>query len=221
MSLLAVEQIDARHGQLQAVRDVSFAIDEGEILALIGANGAGKTTLLRAIAGAHRIAGGSIVFDGRDVSSARANRRVGLGITLVPEGRRLFAGMTVEENLLVGAASGRRGRWNVETVLEAFPMLRPLVKRRAGDLSGGQQQATAIGRSLMSNPRVLLVDENKPFCGIGAQVASMIQEKLFDELDAPVLRVNSLDSPAIYSPKLEIRQLPRPTDVVAKVLSIC
>jgi branched-chain amino acid transport system ATP-binding protein len=159
VSLLAVEQIDARHGQLQAVRDVSFAIDEGEILALIGANGAGKTTLLRAIAGAHRIAGGSIVFDGRDVSSARANRRVGLGITLVPEGRRLFAGMTVEENLLVGAASGRRGRWNVETVLEAFPMLRPLVKRRAGDLSGGQQQATAIGRSLMSNPRVLLVDE--------------------------------------------------------------
>jgi len=159
VSLLAVEQIDARHGQLQAVRHVSFALDEGEILALIGANGAGKTTLLRAVAGAHSIARGRIVFDGRDVSSAHANRRVGLGITLVPEGRRLFAGMTVEENLLVGAASGRRGRWNVETVLEAFPMLRPLVKRRAGDLSGGQQQATAIGRSLMSNPRVLLVDE--------------------------------------------------------------
>jgi branched-chain amino acid transport system ATP-binding protein len=159
VSLLAVEQLDARHGQLQAVRDVSLAIEEGEILALIGANGAGKTTLLRAIAGAHRISGGRIVFDGRDLSSARANRRVGLGITLVPEGRRLFAGMTVEENLLVGAASGRRGQWNVDTVLDAFPMLRPLVKRRAGDLSGGQQQATAIGRSLMSNPRVLLVDE--------------------------------------------------------------
>jgi branched-chain amino acid transport system ATP-binding protein len=159
MSLLAVEQLEARHGQLQAVRDVSLAIEEGEILALIGANGAGKTTLLRAIAGAHQISGGRIVFDGRDLSSARANRRVGLGITLVPEGRRLFAGMTVEENLLVGAASGRRGRWNVDTVLDAFPMLRPLVKRRAGDLSGGQQQAAAIGRSLMSNPRVLLVDE--------------------------------------------------------------
>ena len=159
MSLLAVEQLDARHGQLHAVREVSFAIDEGEILALIGANGAGKTTLLRAVAGAHRISGGRVVFDGRDVSAARANRRVGLGITLVPEGRRLFAGLTVEENLLVGAASGRRGKWNVETVLDAFPMLRPLVKRRAGDLSGGQQQATAIGRSLMSNPRVLLVDE--------------------------------------------------------------
>ena len=159
MSLLAVEQLEARHGQLQAVRDVSLAIEEGEILALIGANGAGKTTLLRAIAGAHRISGGRIVFDGRDLSSARANRRVGLGITLVPEGRRLFAGMTVEENLLVGAASARRGRWNVDPVLDAFPMLRPLVKRRAGDLSGGQQQAAAIGRSLMSNPRVLLVDE--------------------------------------------------------------
>ena len=155
MSLLAIEHLDARHGQLQAVRDVSLAIDEGEILALIGANGAGKTTLLRAVAGAHRIAGGRIVFDGHDVSSARGSRRVGLGITLVPEGRRLFAGMTVEENLLVGAASGRRGRWNVETVLDAFPMLQPLLKRRAGDLSGGQQQAAAIGRSLMSNPRVL------------------------------------------------------------------
>jgi branched-chain amino acid transport system ATP-binding protein len=159
VSLLAVERLEARHGQLHAVRDVSLALAEGETLALIGANGAGKTTLLRAVAGAHRIAGGRVVFDGRDVSAARANRRVGLGITLVPEGRRLFAGMTVEENLLVGAASGRRGQWNLDTVLDAFPMLRPLVKRRAGDLSGGQQQAAAIGRSLMSNPRVLLVDE--------------------------------------------------------------
>jgi branched-chain amino acid transport system ATP-binding protein len=180
VSLLAVEQLDARHGQLQAVRDISFAIEEGEILALIGANGAGKTTLLRAVAGAHRIAGGRIVFDGSDVSSARASRRVGLGITLVPEGRRLFAGMTVEENLLVGAASGRRGRWNVDTVLEAFPMLRPLVKRRAGDLSGGQQQATAIGRSLMSNPRVLLVDE------VSLGLSPVAVEQVYESLQAVI-----------------------------------
>jgi branched-chain amino acid transport system ATP-binding protein len=180
VSLLAVAQLDARHGQLQAVRDVSFAIEEGEILALIGANGAGKTTLLRAVAGAHRISGGRIVFDGSDVSSARANRRVGLGITLVPEGRRLFAGMTVEENLLVGAASGRRGRWNVDTVLEAFPMLRPLVKRRAGDLSGGQQQATAIGRSLMSNPRVLLVDE------VSLGLSPVAVEQVYESLQAVI-----------------------------------
>jgi branched-chain amino acid transport system ATP-binding protein len=159
VSLLTVEHVDARHGQLQAVRDVSLAVDDGEILALVGANGAGKTTLLRSIAGAHRLSAGRIVFDQRDVTEARANRRVALGIALVPEGRRLFGGLTVEENLLAGAASRRAGRWNLETVLDAFPMLRPLVKRRAGDLSGGQQQSTAIGRALMSNPRLLLVDE--------------------------------------------------------------
>ena len=159
MSLLTVEHVDARHGQLQAVRDLSLVVDDGQILALVGANGAGKTTLLRSIAGAHRISTGRIVFDGRDVTPTRANRRVALGIALVPEGRRLFGGMTVEENLLAGASSRRPGRWNLETVLGAFPMLRSLVKRRAGDLSGGQQQATAIGRALMSNPRLLLVDE--------------------------------------------------------------
>jgi branched-chain amino acid transport system ATP-binding protein len=157
--LLTVEHVDARHGQLHAVRDVSLTVNDGEILALVGANGAGKTTFLRSIAGAHRLSAGRIVFDQRDVTATRANRRVALGIALVPEGRRLFGGMTVEENLLAGASSRRTGRWNLETVLDAFPMLRPLVKRRAGDLSGGQQQATAIGRALMSNPRLLLVDE--------------------------------------------------------------
>lgn len=159
MSLLAVEQLDARHGLLQAVRGVSFAISEGEILALVGANGAGKTTLLRSISGAHRTTAGKVLFDGSDVSAVRASGRVRLGIALVPEGRRLFAGMTVEENLRVAGQTGRAGRWNLDTVLEAFPMLRPLRKRRSGDLSGGQQQATAIGRALMTNPRVLLLDE--------------------------------------------------------------
>jgi branched-chain amino acid transport system ATP-binding protein len=159
VSLLAVEQLDARHGLLQAVRGVSFAISEGEILALVGANGAGKTTLLRSISGAHRTTAGKVLFDGSDVSAVRASGRVRLGIALVPEGRRLFAGMTVEENLRVAGQTGRAGRWNLDTVLEAFPMLRPLRKRRSGDLSGGQQQATAIGRALMTNPRVLLLDE--------------------------------------------------------------
>jgi branched-chain amino acid transport system ATP-binding protein len=159
VSLLAVENLDARHGLLQAVRDVSFALAEGEILALVGANGAGKTTLLRTIAGAHRAAGGRVLFDGNDVSALRANRRSHLGIALVPEGRRLFGGLTVEENLQVAGASGRPGQWNIKTVLEAFPMLAPILKRRSGVLSGGQQQATAIGRALMTNPRVLLLDE--------------------------------------------------------------
>ena len=159
MSLLTVEGLEARHGLLHAVRGVDLALDEGETLALVGANGAGKTTLLRAIAGAHRAAAGRIRFDGADITALPAHRRVKLGIALVPEGRRLFTGMTVEENLLVAEGRGRAGRWTLATVLEAFPQLRPKLKSRAGDLSGGQQQAAAIARALMSNPRLLLLDE--------------------------------------------------------------
>jgi branched-chain amino acid transport system ATP-binding protein len=159
MSLLAVEDLDVRHGQLQAVRGVSLRIDEGRTLALVGANGAGKTTLLRAIAGAHRPAGGRIVLDGVDVVGLAAHSRVALGIALVPEGRRLFGAMTVEENLLVARANGRPGPWTVDRVLETFPMLQPRLKAKAASLSGGQQQAAAIGRALLANPRVLLLDE--------------------------------------------------------------
>ena len=157
MSLLEVQGLDARHGLLQAVRDVDLTLEEGETLALVGANGAGKTTLLRTIAGAHRPAAGRVVYDGSDITRMRAHNRLRKGIALVPEGRRLFADLTVEENLLVGAC--RSGRWNVESVLDAFPLLKPLRKRRAANLSGGEQQATAIGRALMSNPRLLLLDE--------------------------------------------------------------
>jgi branched-chain amino acid transport system ATP-binding protein len=159
VSLLAVEQLDARHGLLKAVRDVDIHVAEGEILALVGANGAGKTTLLRTIAGAHHPAGGRILFDGRDVTTLRAHERVARGIALVPEGRRLFAGLTVEENLRVAGDAGRRGRWNLEALLEVFPTLKERLKMPAGLLSGGEQQATSIGRALMTNPRLLLLDE--------------------------------------------------------------
>ncbi|HWI28682.1 MAG TPA: ABC transporter ATP-binding protein [Stellaceae bacterium] len=177
MSLLAVEHLEARHGLLQAVRGVSLAVAEGEILALIGANGAGKTTLLRAIAGAHRPAAGRILLDGADVTALRAHRRVAQGIALVPEGRWLFPGMTVEENLLVARASRRSGPWTVERVLDAFPNLRPRLKAYAGSLSGGEQQATAIGRALMTNPRLLLLDE------VSLGLAPIAVERVYQSLE--------------------------------------
>jgi branched-chain amino acid transport system ATP-binding protein len=159
MTLLSVDDVDANHGLLRAVRSVSLTLDEGEVVALVGANGAGKTTLLRTISGAHRAAGGRITLDGVDVTHLPPHRRARMGIALVPEGRRLFAELTVEENLLVAARHARAGAWTVDTVVAAFPLLRPLRSQRASSLSGGEQQATAIGRSLMTNPRVLLLDE--------------------------------------------------------------
>jgi len=159
MSLLSVEQLDVRHGLLQAVREVSFEVNEGETLALVGANGAGKTTLLRAVAGAHRPTAGRILFDGADVTAAPAHRRVRLGISLVPEGRRLFGDLTVAENLLVSGSGARSGEWSLAAVYDLFPPLKELSRRRARVLSGGEQQMCAIGRALMANPRVLLLDE--------------------------------------------------------------
>jgi branched-chain amino acid transport system ATP-binding protein len=159
VTLLKVVELDCRYGLLQAVRGVSFEVAQGEIVALIGANGAGKTTLLRAIAGAHRPHAGKVTFDGEDVTRLPAHNRVARGMALVPEGRRLFPTLTVEENLRVAAAGNRRGRWNVNAVLDTFPLLQARRNMPAANLSGGEQQAVAIGRALMSNPRLLLLDE--------------------------------------------------------------
>ena len=159
MTLLAVEQLDVRHGLLQAVREVSFTVEPGETIALVGANGAGKTTLLRSLAGAHPAKAGRVRLNGDDITRLPAHERVARGMALVPEGRRLFASMTVEENLMLAGSARRPGPWTVDAVMSAFPNLVKRRRARAGTLSGGEAQATAIGRSLMTNPDLLMLDE--------------------------------------------------------------
>jgi branched-chain amino acid transport system ATP-binding protein len=178
VTLLSVERLEARYGQLLAVRGVSLTVEPGETIALVGANGAGKTTLLRTVAGAHRLSSGRIVFKGADIGERSAHARAALGIALVPEGRRLFSRLTVEENLLLARSAGRAGSWTVEAVMEAFPNLKPRRLSLAGTLSGGEQQATAIGRALMMNPDLLLLDE------VSLGLAPLIVDRVYARLEA-------------------------------------
>ena len=159
MSLLQTRSLRAFYGDFQALFDIDVTVEEGDTIAVIGANGAGKTTFLRAIAGALPCADDMVIFDGQPIGGRTAHEIVRLGIAMVPEGRRLFPSLTVEENLLLGAHSGRTGAWTLARVYELFPMLTDHRGRPATLLSGGQQQMTAIGRALMSNPRLLLCDE--------------------------------------------------------------
>jgi branched-chain amino acid transport system ATP-binding protein len=158
-ALLQVRDLTVHHGQLRALHEVSLSVSEGEVYAMIGANGAGKSTLLRAIAGLDPPTSGSILLDGADVTRMRPERRVAAGIVMVPEGRRLFPSLTLEENLLVGSSYARAGPWSPARVYELFSWMRERRAQRASQLSGGEQQAVAIGRALVANPRVLLLDE--------------------------------------------------------------
>ena len=157
--LLAVRDLAAFYGDFQALFGIDLEVGAGEVVAVIGANGAGKSTLLRSIVGLIGTKRGAIELDGQRIDSLPAHAIVARGIALVPEGRRLFPSLSVEENLLIGGQLGRPGPWSLERVLALFPDLAARRSHRSTALSGGQQQMVAIGRALMSNPRLLLCDE--------------------------------------------------------------
>jgi branched-chain amino acid transport system ATP-binding protein len=157
--LLQAQGITAAYGDAQALFGIDFSMQAGEIVALIGANGAGKSTFLKTLTGLLSVKSGSLIFDGQSLNQIDAGDIVKLGLAMVPEGRRLFPSLTVEENLLMGTLSGRQGAWNLARVFKLFPILQEKRHMPSTSLSGGQQQMVAIGRALMSNPRLLLCDE--------------------------------------------------------------
>jgi len=175
--LLELDDITVRYGRIEALHGLTLKVDEGEVVALIGANGAGKTTTMRAISGLNPLASGRIRFNGRDISAMRADRRVPLGLCQAPEGRGIFPGMSVLENLDMGAFTRKDAAGvaqDLDRVLTLFPRLAERRKQAGGTLSGGEQQMLAVGRALMSRPKLLLLDE--PSMGL----APMVIRQIFD-----------------------------------------
>jgi branched-chain amino acid transport system ATP-binding protein len=178
-ALLEISGLDVYYGDFQALFGVGLRVERGQALALVGANGAGTTTLLRTIAGAISPARGTIRYDGEDITAAAPYRRIRRGIALVPEGRRLFPSLTVEENILVGAAaaaSGASAAWPLERIYEIFPLIARRRRHRASQLSGGEQQAVAIARALAAAPSLLLLDEIS--LGLAPKVVSELYRTL-------------------------------------------
>jgi branched-chain amino acid transport system ATP-binding protein len=179
MALLELDNVSVSYGRIRALHGISVKVESGQVVTLIGANGAGKTTTMRAISGIHPLSGGRISFDGDDISRLRGDVRVVRGISQAPEGRRVFPGMTVADNLDMGAYA-RRDRKNLaaeyDHVYELFPRLKERRNQAAGTMSGGEQQMLAIGRALMAKPKLLLLDE--PSMGL----APLIVKQIFDIL---------------------------------------
>ena len=175
--LLEVSGLCVNYGHIEALRDVSFGVEEGTIVALIGANGAGKTTTLKTLSGLRPVRAGSILLNGKDITRTPAHQRVKLGLSQSPEGRGCFPGMTVRENLEMGGFARRDQRtaaWrqDLDRVFELFPRLREREKQAAGSMSGGEQQMVAMGRALMAKPKVLLLDE--PSMGLAPKLIQQI-----------------------------------------------
>lgn len=175
--LLEVEGLCVNYGHIEAIRDISFSVPEGTVTTLIGANGAGKTTTLKTVSGLRKVRAGSIMFEGRDITSIAPYDRVKLGISQSPEGRRCFVGMTVRENLEMGAFTrtdhkSAAYREDMDRVLSLFPRLEERINQVAGTMSGGEQQMLAMGRALMARPRLLLLDE--PSMGLAPKLIQQI-----------------------------------------------
>ena len=176
MSLVTTHGLQAFYGDAQALFGIDFRLDEGELVAVIGANGAGKSTFLKSLTGLVKVPSDAVRFDGRPIGGMPPGQIVKLGLAMVPEGRRLFPSLSVEENLLMGAFAGRKGPWTLERLYRMFPILEQKKRNPGTALSGGQQQMVAIGRALMSNPRVLLCDE------LSLGLAPIVIKEIYDAM---------------------------------------
>lgn len=178
MSLVNTNNLQAFYGDAQALFGIDFRLDEGDLVAVIGANGAGKSTFLKCLTGLVKVPGDAVRFDGRAIGGLPPGEIVRQGMAMVPEGRRLFPSLSVEENLLMGAFAGRKGPWTLQRLYRMFPVLEQKKRNPGTALSGGQQQMVAIGRALMSNPRVLLCDE------LSLGLAPIVIKEIYDAMPA-------------------------------------
>jgi branched-chain amino acid transport system ATP-binding protein len=176
MTRLSVRGVDVHHGLLQAVSDFSVQVSDGTMVAVVGANGAGKSTLMRAVAGAIPVSAGTVEIDGEDITRLPAHLRIAKGVALVPEGRKLFKSLSLQDNLLTGAYRRRPGPWCLDTVYDLFGWMPARRHQSSGLLSGGEQQCVAISRALMSNPGVLLIDE------LSLGLAPIVVKKIYASL---------------------------------------
>ena len=173
--MLTISKVETFYGNIQALRGVNIKVNSGEIVALIGSNGAGKSTLLMTVSGVNKAASGEIIFDNKNIENLPPHDIVNMGISQVPEGRRIFARLTVEDNLRLGASSNEKGKnfdQDVKDVYDLFPVLKNRLTQRGGTLSGGEQQMLAIGRAMMAKPKMLLLDE--PSLGIAPKLVNQI-----------------------------------------------